>query len=132
LIRPGGMDRSQVSLSFENKEELMVVSISKPSRAGPKTPRCCRTSSYTSSGKVYIFVTLHNSDKLLNEPVPVARPMDKGTPATHHSVAPRSLSPTLQTARFDYSGTVAPHGMVLGQRNKAHLNGFGLREAVSD
>ena len=35
-------------------------------------------------GKLYLFVTLHNNEKLLNEPVPVTHPIYQGKPATHH------------------------------------------------
>jgi hypothetical protein len=35
-------------------------------------------------GKFYLFVTLHNNNKLLDEPVPVTHPIYQGKPATHH------------------------------------------------
>jgi hypothetical protein len=35
-------------------------------------------------GKLYLFVTLHNNDKLLDEPVAVTHPIYQGKPATHH------------------------------------------------
>jgi hypothetical protein len=35
-------------------------------------------------GKLYLLVTLHNTDKLLNEPVAVTHPMYQGKPAAHH------------------------------------------------
>jgi hypothetical protein len=35
-------------------------------------------------GKLYLFVTLHNNDKLLDEPVPVTHPIYEGKPAVHH------------------------------------------------
>ena len=35
-------------------------------------------------GKLYLFVTFHNNDKLLDEPVPVTHPMYQGKPTTHH------------------------------------------------
>lgn len=35
-------------------------------------------------GKLYLFVTLHNNAKLLDEPVPVTHPIYQGKPATHH------------------------------------------------
>ena len=35
-------------------------------------------------GKFYLFVTLHNNNKLLDEPTPVTHPVYQGKPATHH------------------------------------------------
>lgn len=35
-------------------------------------------------GKFYMFVTLHNNDKLIDEPIPVTHPIYEGKPATHH------------------------------------------------
>ncbi|MGA7414191.1 MAG: glycoside hydrolase family 43 protein [Bryobacteraceae bacterium] len=35
-------------------------------------------------GKLYLFVTLHNNDRLLDEPVAVTHPIYQGKPAPHH------------------------------------------------
>jgi hypothetical protein len=35
-------------------------------------------------GRLYLLLTLHNNDKLLDEPVPVTHPIYQGKPATHH------------------------------------------------
>ena len=35
-------------------------------------------------GKLYLFVTLHNNNKLLDEPVPVTHPVYQGKPAPQH------------------------------------------------
>jgi Glycosyl hydrolases family 43 len=35
-------------------------------------------------GKFYLFVTLHNNHKLMDEPVPVTHPIYQGKPAVHH------------------------------------------------
>ena len=59
-------------------------------------------------GKLYLFVTLHNNDKALDEPVPVTHPIYQGKPATHHLRGTQIFIADSPDGPFGYSVRGAP------------------------